>query len=430
MTSMQSHDFHPRRALPTSIPTLLEVARNEFDLTEPRHQASLYKLADALLTLPPDESILSDHALATAPLEFRLAVKLVESRRALLNIQHPLTVGIVFAMWGEHNRLLPKSADNPAGEDSLRNKLDQLAWATHGTQVGWTLYGVDDGCPYGSGSLAAKIAASHQLGSRVKVIHLSDSLPMKAGPLSGLKSADDSYKGGSILLGCQTAIHDGHKAIIYTDADNSVHLGQIGILLKPFIDHGTQVVLGNRKDPRAVVVKHDARFGVGTKLLRHMQRMVGESIFSANLTDTQAPFKLYERELLRKIIETPAVYDFSFDTDWILAAHMTGAALQTVPFAFIDSLAESTQALQGAASAWESLLKGLLKALRTRGIPYNREMAQVIEEEIRSAVDVHRLLNHVPPQLVRATDRELGDPGIMPPDAVRAWIQTCKASMS
>ena len=32
--------------------------------------------------------------------------------------------------------------------------------------------------------------------------------------------------------------------MIYTDADNSVHCGQLGILLRPFVDGGAKVVLG------------------------------------------------------------------------------------------------------------------------------------------------------------------------------------------
>ena len=50
------------------------------------------------------------------------------------------------------------------------------------------------------------------------------------------------------------AITDGKDAVIYTDADNSVHLGQIGLLLRPFLQKSARVVLGNRKHPDAVLV--------------------------------------------------------------------------------------------------------------------------------------------------------------------------------
>lgn len=227
-----------------------------------------------------------------APLEFKLAAKLVASRRYALSVEGNLNIGVVYAMWGEQNRLLPKSDTNPNGEDSLRTKIKQMDWVTADTLIDWTLYAVDDGCPYHSGKIAQEMANSHLNGEKVSVLFLSDAVPADNGPLKELKSADDSRKAGAIILGCMQAISDGKDAVIYTDADSSVHLGQIGLLLRPFLDDNYRVVLGNRKDPDAVLVKEEGRWGIGIKLLRHMQRMVGKAIFSRNILDTQAAFKL------------------------------------------------------------------------------------------------------------------------------------------
>ncbi len=79
------------------------------------------------------------------PIEFRIAAKLVESRIYMEMVDTPLKIGVVFAMWGEHNCLLPWTADNPNGEDSLRVKLEQMAWITRDIPVEWILYAVDDG---------------------------------------------------------------------------------------------------------------------------------------------------------------------------------------------------------------------------------------------------------------------------------------------
>ncbi|HEX6386725.1 MAG TPA: glycosyltransferase, partial [Anaerolineae bacterium] len=289
--------------------TLIEQAKNRFDLTEPVDQESLYTLTSQLLEMP-DLSLDELKSIARAgntPLEFKIAAKLVESKRFLLTNEQPLKIGVAFAMWGEQNRLYPKSGSNPNGEDSLRVKLQQLDWAMRDSKIDWTLYAVDDGCPHGSGKIAAEIAASHLLGERVKVLYLAEVVPTDHGPLANLKSADDSRKGGAIVLGCLTAINDGVDAVIYTDSDNSVHLGQIGLLLRPFLENGLHVVLGNRKDPDAVLVKQEARWGIGIKLLRHMQRMVGQAIFSRDILDTQAAFKLYERNILQRIIQDPTV---------------------------------------------------------------------------------------------------------------------------
>ncbi len=223
------------------------------------------------------------------------------------------------------------------------------------------------------------------------------------------------------------AISDGNDAIIYTDADNSVHLGQIGLLIRPFLNDNVRVVLGNRKHPDAVLVKQEGRWGAGIKLLRHMQRMVGQAIFSRNILDTQAAFKLYERNILQQIIAAPTVFDFSFDTDWMLAAICMGEPFAQVPFAFIDSFAESASITQGPMTTWEALLMGLVKAVRRHGVSHNEGMARVLDEEIQSSADLDLLIHHLPPELANADAGSLGDPEVMSPDAVQSWIQHRKA---
>lgn len=408
---------------------LLAQAKTRFDLTEVADQVSLYALAEAILSRPglTPTDLQTIARQPDTPLEFKIAAKLVDSRRYLQTIQQPLHLAVVFAMWGEHNRLHPKSTTNPHGEDSLRTKLDQLAWATQGTPIHWTLYAVDDGCPHGSGQIAASIAAGHPLGQRVRVLFLADALPTTSGPLANLPSANDSRKGGAILYGCQVALQDGADAIIYTDADNSVHLGQIGLLLRPFLQDNQRVVLGNRKHPDAVLVKQEGRWGIGIKLLRHMQRMVGAAIFDLGIRDTQAAFKLYQREILAQIIAEPTVYDFSFDTDWLAAVIARGEPVAQVPFAFIDSAAESASITQGPMTTWETLLKGLVKAVRQRGLPHNEAMARVLDEEIHSSHDLDLLINHLPPELAQASDAQLGDPALMSPAGVQTWIRQRKA---
>lgn len=410
----------------TAIPqTILDSARFQFDLTEADHQARLVQLADALLALPH----LSPALLAMTarqpetPLAFKLAAKLVESRQIVLANERPFTIAVVFAMWGEQNRLHPKTAVNPNGEDSLRTKLDQLDWATRDTAVSWRLYAIDDGCPHDSGRIAQTIANDHPLGHRVTVCFLADALPTDSGPLANLASADDSRKGGAIIYGCMQALADGADAVIYTDADNSVHLGQVGLLLRPYLDHGYRVVLGNRKHPDSVLVKQEARWGIGIKVLRHMQRMIGATIFSQGIKDTQAAFKLYQRDLLADILQRPTVYDFSFDTDWILAVIAREEPFAAVPFAFIDSAAESASIVQGPMTTWETLLLGLLKAVRAHAIPHNEEMARVIDEEIHSYRDLELLIDHLPPELAQADAADLGNPALMSPQALQHWIQ-------
>lgn len=409
-----------------SVNELFQNARTSFDLTEKAHLESLDRLVTQLedkATLEPIKALAREE---NAPLEFRLAAKLVESRAVMASLQEPLKLAVVFAMWGEQNRLKPKSPDNPNGEDSLRVKLDQLELISRNTPLDWTLYAVDDGCPHGSAQLAREMAATHPQKNRLRVLELAKHIPTETGPLRDLKHVNDSRKAGAVILGATTAIADGTDLVMYTDADNSVHLGQIGLLLAPYLKRGRRVVLGNRKDPESVLVKQESRWGVGIKVLRHMQRMVGKAVFSQGILDTQAAFKLYHRDVLSEILKSPTVYDFSFDTDWILSVLKSQEPFEKVPFAFIDSFAESASITQGPMTTWEMLLKGLVKEVRKHQMPHSEEMATVLDEEIGSYKDLQILLDSLPPQLEAATDAQLGDPEVMSAAEVRSWIQKRK----
>ena len=264
----------------------------------------------------------------------------------------------------------------------------------------------------------------------MSVLSLADALPASDGPLHDLASADDSRKAGAIILGAMGAINDGSDAVIYTDADNSVHLGQIGLLLQPYIDTGAPVVLGDRKHADSVLVKEGARWGIGIKVLRHMQRMIGHAVFSQGILDTQAAFKLYDSSLLKEIIAEPTVYDFSFDTDWILAALKRGVDIRQVPFAFIDSAAESASITQGPMTTWETLLFGLEKQVRKYGFAKGdaAAMGEVLREEIKDYRDLEKVIDHLPPELEAAGEEDFGNPAVMSADAMRSWLRARVAS--
>ncbi|KII76651.1 glycosyltransferase [Vibrio renipiscarius] len=414
--------------------TLLNQANTDFDLTNNQHQTHLLDLADNLLALTDLKfsQLLELSTQHDAPLEFQLALKLVDSRQKVLAFTKPVNVGVVFAMWGEHHRLLPKSQSNPNGEDSLRIKIRQLDWVTRDSQVQWQIYAVDDGCPHDSAHIAKRIAHEQPraISERVKVLQLSRALPSKVGPLQSLDSVEDSRKGGSIILGCEYALSAGVDGVLYTDADNSVHLGQLGLVLDPYMNHNKQVVLGNRKHADSILVKQEERWGAGIKTLRHMQRMIGSQIFDQGIKDTQAAFKFYSRPVLEKILLKPTVYDFSFDTDWILAAMEMNQPITTVPFAFIDSAAESASVTQGPMTTWYVLLDGLVKAVKARKADYSEEMADVFVREISSHKDLELIIDTVPPELAIASDKDLGNPRVMSPQSVRNWILSAKSLRS
>ncbi|WP_297798098.1 glycosyltransferase [uncultured Eudoraea sp.] len=408
-----------------SLIQICEQSKQSFDLTSASDQAYLYALVSRINSFSIEEINTLGNT-TDSPLSFRIAAKIIDSKKYIESCHHQLKIGVVFAMWGEQNRLQMKSENNPNGEDLLNVKIDQLSWLFKGSGISWKLYAVDDGCPNGSGDIAEAIRKKSEYANQTEVLFLEKALPSNKPPLKNLASADDSRKGGAILLGCEKAMQDGADLIIYTDADNSVHLGQTGLLLRPHLEKGYKVVLGNRKDPNAVLVKQENRWGIGIKALRHMQRMIGESIFSRGIRDSQAAFKLYHKDVLTEILKDPSVYDFSFDSDWIACVIALKEKFAKVPFAFIDSFAESASIVQGPMTTWETLLKGLVKAVRARKIPHNEEMAKIVMEKIGSHHDLELLINHLPEELLDAEDKDLGNPEIMSPKAMGEWIDQRK----
>ncbi len=410
--------------------TLIEICRSSkqhFDLTSASDQDYLFDLVNRIKEFPIDEVLKLGND-KNSPVSFRLAAKITDSKNYIESSQNRLKIGVVFAMWGEQNRLQKKSDNNPNGEDLLNVKVNQLSWLLGTSNIEWKLYAVDDGCPHGSGDLAESIRKESKYADQIEVLFLEKALPAAEPPLKNLKSADDSRKGGAILLGCEKALEDGVDAIIYTDADNSVHLSQIGLLLRPYLEGGYKVVLGNRKDPNAVLVKQENRWGIGIKALRHMQRMIGVSIFSQDIRDSQAAFKLYDKDIVSEILKNPSVYDFSFDSDWIACVIAMEEKFAMVPFAFIDSFAESASIVQGPMTTWETLLKGLVTAVRAREIPHNEEMARIVMEQIDSHHDLELLINDLPKELEEAVDQDLGNPEIMSPKAMEDWIISKKSN--
>jgi len=399
-----------------------------FDIASPDDQARVLQLADSIVAGGRSRDEIEQEARSGGlSIDLALAYKLALSRLDVVALDWTGRVAIVFAMWGEQRRLRPRDAGNPTGEDSLHTKLNQLDWLFADTEIDWTLVPVDDGDPDDSASIAAERAALHPLGDHVTVLRLGDVVPTDTGALATLDGVDDSRKGGAIVYGALRALDQHADAIVMTDADNSVHLGQIGALLGPFVGGRAGAVVGDRKHPDAVLVKAEARWGPGIVVLRHMQRMVGRALFDQGLRDTQAAFKLYGRPALETIVAAPSTFGFAFDSDWLYATTIAGERIERVPFAFIDSFEESASLTQGPMSTWESLLVGLVAAARARGADHDEEMAAIIDEFADEAT-LERVVGQVPPELESVSDSDLGKRSTMTPAALREWLVPLKVT--
>merc|ERR1719440_1479322 len=98
------------------------------------------------------------------PTCFHIALKNAISKK-LFEAMPPVHCTVVFALYKENNRILPKGnvagQSHKNGEDFVRRKHAQMSWLFENKKdSSWSLLGVDDGCPLDSCGMMNDIAKS------------------------------------------------------------------------------------------------------------------------------------------------------------------------------------------------------------------------------------------------------------------------------
>jgi hypothetical protein len=336
------------------------------DLTDSAQNQAVLEMASALVAgRATAEDVAASHGAAVAA----EAVAAARSRRRLAALAGPVHLTVVWAMYGETGRMVPRSA-HPHGEDFVRAKFGQLDWLTGGLPgVTWSIIACDDGCPDrpSSADLMTDIAAAEGYpgeGHRsVRVLRLADLIggAVSISPaFDRLTSTEQSRKGGSILAGLAAAVAAGpaqangagaHVAC-YTDADLSANLAQLGSLAAPVVA-GDRVAgaLGQRYGiDGAVLIRADGPVtephSTGDKpdkiiiLFRHFVRaLLIPSL--AQVIDTQAGFKAFDAAALGPVIGQMTSFNETFDVELLihLAQHYGPRALAVEPIVFTEDFA-------------------------------------------------------------------------------------------
>jgi len=347
---------------PSWEPTVTILSQNlpdEIDLTDSNQDKLIYKAATDLMDKYSDISALKnlDKWLTSDPENYKNAMLLVSklalSRIYVKQINSPLHVSLVLAMYNEHNRIRPKRSDNPNGEDFVRRKVDQMGWLLKDSPVSFSMILVDDGCPCQSGEIAEQIIGTEGY-RNVKVLCLDDGIKCQSPVIIGLKATSDSRKGGSIQYGMWQALEDYSEGdtphiVVYTDADMAAPVNAIGLLLEKQNDK-TMVTIASRYKAGSICRGPWGENGEVQGLTEFDRRMVGlrglvfSTLFphTGKITDTQCGLKAFNAQLLRQILSKTEVRTFSFDIELLLLAAAAGSAIASVPIYWHDSFAESS----------------------------------------------------------------------------------------
>src|SRR5215472_19150577 len=313
------------------------------DLTDSAQNQAVLDVASALAE---DHATAERAAASYGPAVAAEAVAAARSQRRLGELSRPIHLTVVWAMYGETGRMVPR-AEHPHGEDFVRAKVRQLDWLAGGLPgVTWSIIAVDDGCPDrpSSADLMTGIAAAegypaegHRSVTVLRLAEVIESGVPVSPAFDRLTSTEQSRKGGSILAGLAAALRAGparangagRHVVCYTDADLSANLAQLGSLAAP-VAAGDQVVsaLGQRYGIEgAVLVRADGPatepHSTGDKpdkiiiLFRHFVRA---SLIPAlaHVLDTQAGFKVFDAAALGPAIRQMTSVNETFDVELLI----------------------------------------------------------------------------------------------------------------
>ena len=347
---------------PSWEPTIDMLSKNlpdKIDLTNSNQDNLFFEAATDLLDKYPDTFALQnlDRWITSNPEKYKNAMLLVSkqalSKMYVNQIDYPLHVSLVIAMYNEHNRIRPKSNDNPNGEDFVRRKMKQMEWLLKDSPLNFNMILVDDGCPKQSGEKAQEIIEKEGY-KNVKVLYLDDGIKRQSVVIKGLKSTSDSRKGGSIQFGMWQAVEnysEGDKPhiVVFTDADMSAPVNEIGLLLRKQ-DDKTKLTIASRYDAGGIYRGPRGKSGEVQGLAEFDRRMVGLRglVFSklfpqtGKIIDTQCGLKAFNAKLLRQILLKTKVRTFSFDIELLVLAASTDTAIAFAPIYWHHSSAESS----------------------------------------------------------------------------------------
>ncbi len=323
----------------------IQASSDAIDLRRKKDLSEIEQTADSLfrnLNNKELDTIEDEYSTDPAiPLGFKIAIKLARSKNHIAQFDKPAHISAVIAMYNEHNRIKP-SSEHPNGEDFLRVKVHQLNWLfKEFPNYSWDLTLVDDGCPNSSGKIAEKII-SEAAYPNVEVLFLEHAIQEGAPVAAEMGDTSESQKGGSILYGMYHTAQQKKEnhVVLFTDADLSTHLGQIGLLMKPILEGGFLAAIGSRREKHSVVIKQGQRNDRGKLFIYSWKRMLPELGY---ITDTQCGFKAFDSKIVHDIVMHTYEKKFAFDIELLLKTEIIrNNSIHKIPIAWIDSEAEST----------------------------------------------------------------------------------------
>jgi hypothetical protein len=258
------------------------------------------------------------------------------------NIEGGISLAIVVPVYNEVERMKKNSADTSTddfyysafsgvseyGENFIVEKKKQLDWLFEGfNKVSYHVYYCDDGCPNGSGDkvqdfIQSNAIAQHSVLFLDKILAEKGNLPPV---LAQFASSSESQKAGAVYMGMLHAVQNGADFVVYTDADLSYDLGQLGNFIYPTVFQNSSCVIANRSHRYSVNQESSSSTVLGSKVV--MKSILGslrKELFHEVLPDdTQAGLKLLHRSIIEKVLNKDSNVEkgFGFDVQLLVECY-------------------------------------------------------------------------------------------------------------
>lgn len=334
---MNSENQLPDLSTAKNIHELAGSLPEEFDLTDTRHHEFVREMADMILqsgsvdSLPESKNIF-----------LQLACRMAKAKSQLLGQSKSLNVVAIMNLLGEHNRLRPKSEENPYGEDSLLRKLEEVQWLANDLpNITIDLLYVSGGDWWNSEEILQE-----------RINSVKSSFPdirvdlIKTRDYPEWEGRNTNDKGGEWNLGLRLMTADKlskrYDAAYLTDADTTFNLAaSLGESIAYHLNKGWDVILGNRKDPDSVVQKNAKRTGPGAGWQYLITRYIARIFYEQKVLDTQCPSRFYSLNAAKIIDKKASLDTWTVESDHNFALMSDGFELHFVPVVAVDSEKES-----------------------------------------------------------------------------------------
>ncbi|MCK5240891.1 glycosyltransferase family 2 protein [bacterium] len=168
-------------------------------------------------------------------------------------------------------------------------------------------------------------------GSTDQTVAIAKSFNQNQLPIRVLHNKKNRGKGAAVRRGVAAALGEW---VLFSDADMSTPIEEIVKLEKVMMD-GADVVIASRALTGSDISDHQPFY---REWMGKTFNLLVQSIVLPGFQDTQCGFKMFKRDIARKVFRALTIPGFGFDVEILYLAKRAGAGIQEVPVSWHNVL--------------------------------------------------------------------------------------------